>query len=408
MKILQVNNVDLSGARFNGYATQVHFNKKGIQCNQLVYEKLSEDDKVVSFMDKIPAINELYKSFENELGIHSMVFPYAHKILELPVFKEADIVHYHLLHNNIMSLLDLPLLINQKPSVWTIHDPWIFTGHCIYPMSCEKYLSGCGQCAYLNRHFAMKMDNTHSMWMVKKNILAKLDVDIVVASKWMFDIVQASPLTRHFKRVHLIPFGIDLAKYAVNAVKKEVCRKKLGIQSDEFVIFFRSDKSEFKGVQYIKEMLQHLQCEGKRVVLLTVGEVGLFHEFCDRFRVLDNGWINDEDKLSDLYAASNVFLMPSTAEAFGVMAIEAMAASLPVIVFEGTALPSVVNSPHAGIALHKANIDEFVFTVKKLMSNLEFGLELGNAARKYAEREYDQQQYYDRLKGLYEEILKRK
>jgi glycosyltransferase involved in cell wall biosynthesis len=47
--------------------------------------------------------------------------------------------------------------------------------------------------------------------------------------------------------------------------------------------------------------------------------------------------------------------MPSMAEAFGMMAIEAMSCGRPVLCFEGTSLPGVTFAPDAGIAVPAAD-----------------------------------------------------
>lgn len=406
MNVLQINNTDLPGARFNGYAVMKYFFNKGINCKQLVFDKYSTDENVVSFADAIPEINKIYRNFEKKMGIHGLVYPYANKIMKMKEFVEADVVHYHLIHNYILSLLDFPKLVSRKPSIWTIHDPWIFTGHCIYPMECQLYLSGCKSCNHLDRLFPLKEDNSSKMWQLKKNVFSKIDLDIVVASKWMLELINNSLLTRNFKRVHYIPFGVNLKKYKVTNERRLLCRQKLEIDITKYVIFFRSDRSEFKGLKYIKKMLSILKNNHSNIVLLTVGEIGLLDEFKGMFTIKDMGWFNDEDKIADLYAASDAFLMPSTAEAFGVMAIEAMASSLPVIVFKGTALPSVIREPFGGIALAKEDTTGFVKVMDELIMNPEKGKDIGRMARLIAEKRYNEKDFYRKLQNLYEDVSK--
>lgn len=406
MRIIQINNTDLPGARFNGYNLQKYFNSKGINTKQLVYEKLSNDKNVVSFSDSINT-SEIYRNFEYEHSIKSIVFPYAHKIINMQEFIEADIVHYHLIHNDILSLLDFPKLVSLKKSVWTIHDPWVFTGHCIHPIDCDKYLSGCRSCDNLDRNFRMLKDNSADMWELKKRIFNGLDIDIVVASKWMKNLIDESPITKYFKRVHIIPFGINLNKYKVDNNRKNRIRKKLGIAQDEIVLFFRADRNIFKGLNLIKDMLDKLDVR-KHVTLLTVGEAGLLNKFRIRYKVKDFGWLNNEDAISDLYACSDIFLMPSTAEAFGVMAIEAMASSIPVIVMEGTALPDIVDAPRCGVVFNKNSITDFVSKVEYLIYNENERVNRGKLCRLLAENLYDENTYFDTMLDLYRNILKRK
>lgn len=403
MKVIQINNTDLPGARFNGYNLLSYFNETGIDTKQLVYEKLSDNERVISFSDSIDTL-EIYKKYESEHSIKSLVFPYAHKIMNMKEFREADIVHYHLIHNYIVSLYDLPLMFKKKKSVWTIHDPWVITGHCIYPMECDKYMSGCTDCPDLSRNFPMIKDNAYMMWMLKKEIFSKLDVDIVVASEWMKNLVQTSPLTNSLKRIHVIPFGINLQLYNVAYNRKLKIRKKLAIDESDIVLFFRADRSPFKGLNIIKKMLENLDVN-KKVTIVTVGEAGLLNKYRIKYKVIDFGWINNEHELSDIYASADIFLMPSTAEAFGVMAIEAMASSLPVVVMEGTALPSIVDAPRCGISFKKDDINDFTEKIERLIENDLERIHRGNLSRQLAERKYDEKIYFDKMLHLYKSIL---
>lgn len=403
MNILHVNNTDLPGARFNGYNLQKYFNAHCIKTKQLVYEKLSDDDNVISFADRVDTLR-VYKKFEYENSLQSLVYPYAHKIMNMIEFREADIVHYHLIHNYILSLYDLPELFSRKKTVWTIHDPWIFTGHCVHPMECKEYLSGCNKCDNLERYFPMLTDNAANMWSIKKQIFSQLDMDIVVASNWMKKIIEESPLTRSFKRVHVIPFGINLDLYKVDETRKATIRKERSISNDNIVLFFRADRSAFKGLHLITRMLDSLQTN-KSITLVTVGEKGLLNKYRYKYKVIDYGWVNDEKILSDIYACADIFLMPSTAEAFGVMAIEAMASSVPVVVMEGTALPDVVNAPECGVVFARNNVSDFTAQVKCLIEDDKERKRRGELCRQLAESRYDEEKYFSSMLSLYKKIM---
>ena len=86
-------------------------------------------------------------------------------------FREADIVHYHIVHDGYFGLDALPLLSRMKPSIWIWHDPWPMTGHCIYPASCERWKTGCGSCPMPNFPFAMRHDRTGQAFRWKQRLL---------------------------------------------------------------------------------------------------------------------------------------------------------------------------------------------------------------------------------------------
>jgi len=402
MKILYVNDNDLAGRRFNGHDLQIMLNKKkGYSAKQFVISKAGDNENTIPMIKTNGGyfIREKCMEFHNKISMQSVVYPFGELIAESEEFKEADIVHYHLIFNYFMSLYSFKKLTEMKPTVWTLHDPWALTGHCVYPVDCKGWLTGCKNCPYLDRYSPLKEDNASSIWNIKKEIYKNLDIDIVVASQWMYDMVKKSPLTKHFKRVHLIPFGIDLDLFKRRKNREEI-RKRLGIGKDDFVIMFRQDPQEWKGLIYIKKMLSKLKTK-KLVTILTVGGTGLLNEFKDKYQVIEYEWVNDNNLMVELYSASDLFLMPSVAEAFGLMAVEAMACSLPVIVFEGTSLPSVTFSPKCGIALKRGDTDGFVQTVNRLISNPKECRERGNLGRELTVEHYKIGRYHKQLIELY-------
>jgi glycosyltransferase involved in cell wall biosynthesis len=131
-------------------------------------------------------------------------------------------------------------------------------------------------------------------------------------------------------------------------------------------------------------------------------------EFRGRYQVIDLGWIHDADLLARAYNASDIFLMPSTAETFGMMAIEAMACGKPVIVFEGTSLPEVTFAPTGGIAVPYGDTNALRFALERLIDNpLERQL-LGQNALNLARQHYGMHSHVDRLVELYQEVIARR
>ena len=407
MKIVYVNDNDLAGRRFNGHDLQLMLNENGYKAKQMVISKTGDNENTIKMINTPEGlfIKEKCKEFEDRISMQSVIYPFGELLLESKEFREADIVHYHLIFNHFMSLYSFKKLVRMKPTVWTLHDPWALTGHCVHPVDCKGWLTGCKKCKHLDNYSPLKEDNAASIWNIKKDIYKDMDVDIVVASQWMYDMVKRSPLTSHFKKVHLIPFGIDLELFKQRENGREI-RKRFGIPKENFVIMFRQSSIKWKGLSYMKEMLDGLKTE-KPITLLTVGETGLLDSYKKKYQVIEYEWINDEDLMVDLYSSSDLFLMPSIAESFGLMAVEAMACSLPIIVFKGTALASVTFSPKCGIALKKGDTRSFVKTVEGLTNSIVECKERGDKGRILAEKHYAIDKYNRKMINLYKRILRR-
>jgi hypothetical protein len=220
----------------------------------------------------------------------------------------------------------------------------------------------------------------------------------------MYDMVKQSPLLSHLD-VHLIPFGIDLKRFAISDGRD--ARKRLKIPEGNIVVSFRADQSPYKGFDHVKDSLQRLSVDVP-VTLLSVGHPSLLESYRKRFHVIDMGWLTDDDIMLDVYRSTDIFLMPSMAEAFGMMAMEAMACGKPVIVFEGTSLPEVVFAPEGGVAVPQGHVDALTSELEWLISHKEKRMKLGAQARKIAEQHYDKDIYVSRMIDLYKEVIEKR
>ncbi len=407
MKVLHVNNVDLDGRRFNGYDLMAELRPYGVAAKQAVLSKLSDNPDVFRLLSQSTdeTIHQALAQVEQRRSMNNVLFPWGRVLASRPEFAEADVIHLHLLHNQVVSLLDLPMLTKKKRCVWTFHDHWPVTGHCISPVDCKGWLTGCESCPHLDRAFPIAKDCADRMWKLKSHVYAQLDVDIVVASQYMLDIVKASPLTRHFERVHLIPFGIDTTAYLPDS-ERVASRRALGIPEDDFVILFRSTPHDVKGLRYIVEALGS-RSPDRPTTLLTLDRRHLVKDLARAYNVIEMGWVEDPTSHATAFSACDVFLMPSTAEAFGLMALEAMAAGRPVISFEGTAVPSVTSAPECGIAVPVGDARALRSAIDSLAGLPEEAHRRGQMGRRLANERFSHERYLDSMAALYRTVLDR-
>ncbi len=405
MKILQVNNCDLPGRIFNGYDLSDALQKSGIDARQMVFEQTGKG--MISF----PACTERQQVIRTELiklqkrlGMSNLLESFSYSIFNNKYFIEADVVHYHLVHNHLMSVFDFPRVINIKPSVWTIHDPWVVTGNCIYPLECSKWRYGCNSCKRSDElPFSMDIDKVSEIWKIKKDIFKDISTDVIVSTKWMEDFIKSSPLTRHLTNIHRIPFGVDISKYVVK--DKKECKNKWGIPKDDIVIGFRAEENPVKGLKYIIEALEALE-HNSQITILTNGTAQLPKCIKNKFCVIELGWQNSEAVL-DFFAATDIFLMPSLAESFGLMGIEAMASECAVVVFQDTVLEQITFSPECGIAVPLKDSNALWQAMDYLITHKEERIERGKRGREIVKEQYQFSEYVKRHIEVYKDLLER-
>lgn len=408
MRILHINSHDLIGSRFNGFDMQFKL-KERHHVEMAVWEKNSNNANVYSIP---PSDNHFFKfltvlmitfsaklGFDRLFGFAGFIFPFK------SYFKRADIVHLHLIHNySNFSILSLPKLGTRKPLVWTLHDPWAFTGGCEHSFDCDKWKMGCkGRCPYPRANTLLKRRTPFFHWKIKRYLYANTNLTLIVASQWMKDKVSVSPLLKHLT-CHLIPFGVDINLF--HPGNKLKARKSLGINKGDKVIAFRDpgyENDKFKGMKWLMEALEILQ-PLTPTTLLIFEDGKSFDKLSNKYNIVKTGWITGEE-LATTLSSADLFLMPSIQESFGLMAVEAMSCGLPVIVFEGSALPSIIKAPVGGIAVPARDSVALSTAIEYLLNNEKERLKISIQARALVENEYSDHLYVNRHIDVYNNVI---
>lgn len=376
---LQISSYDLVGNKFNGFDLHLDLRDKGLDSNFMCLYKESKDENTFQFnFNSKDATKELIKN---------------------PLFYKSQLIHLHLVHN-ILDLNYLPLITDLKPTVITLHDPFFLSGHCVHHFDCDKWKTHCKDCPYLDKLFPLESDYSALNFEIKKRAFLNSNLTVIVASKWMERKVKQSPMWKN-KKIIVLPFGIDQNLFSPKNV--EVIKQKLQIPLENKVIMFRSDKNLYKGMDIVIKALKEINNKNK-VTLISVGEKGTVSKFKQEFQVLEYDWIKDDSLLSDLYSVSDIFLMPSNQETFGMMAIEAMSCGTFVLSIKspGSALEEIINSPKAGISVYEK---EFSATLNHfLTSNKELGQQKA-LCLEFARNNYSKEKYINRMVNIYKSTI---
>lgn len=406
MNILYVTGNDVVGQHFNGYLVHKALRELDHDSHMAVALSGFKQSEVHELNSPIfKYINGFFVLLERALSLYSILPLSAFKLYFKKYYRKADIVHLQLVHSlAFFSLLHVPIMSRQNRLVWTIHDPWLMSGHCIHSLDCERWLSGCGNCPDLTLPIPIRRDTTAFMWKIKRLVMHNSDITLVVASEWMYDRVQRSPILSHLP-CHIIPFGINTAVF--RPLDQTECRKRFGIPDDANVIAFRwTPHFVIKGSEYIKKTLEILKLDKPTYLLLfdaphSYGLKSLQHVY----QFIDLGWVGDPNQVALALSAADLFLMPSIAESFGMMALESMACGTPVIVFEGTSLASIIHAPHGGIAVPYKDHEALAEAIKLLLTNRALNHSLVEKGLKIVKQEYSLDLYVNRHIELYENLM---
>ena len=158
-------------------------------------------------------------------------------------------------------------------------------------------------------------------------------------------------------------------------------KKEWGV-TDRKVLLFVGRLIEIKGIHHILEAMPALIKADPSIILFIAGsslaptsetrayEVRL-QELADRVKghVIFNSFIT-HDEIHTWFQMADLLLVPSVAEPFGLVNVEAMAVGTPVIATNSGGIPEIIEHGKTGILIHPERVvDELTWQIVKLLSN---------------------------------------
>lgn len=116
------------------------------------------------------------------------------------------------------------------------------------------------------------------------------------------------------------------------------------------------------------------------------------------------GFISQEDA-SKTWANSDLAVIPSLQESFGVSAIEAQACGIPLVVSDAPGLLEVTDVGNSSIVVPRSSPEEMSKAIINLYSDEGKRRKMGIAGRKYVENNYEYFTCFSRIEQLYELII---
>jgi len=167
---------------------------------------------------------------------------------------------------------------------------------------------------------------------------------------------------------------------------------------------------KFKGIQHL--LLALSQMKLKNVELLIVG-TGNFENDLKKLSAKLNlnktvsfyGYC-DNNKLPELYNDADIFVLPSLAEAFGLVFAEAMACGLPIIGTTAGGIPEVVRNGENGILVQPGNVNELKNALEELINNKELREKMGGKSIKIVQKNFTWDKIAKDYLRIYKECLR--
>jgi N-acetyl-alpha-D-glucosaminyl L-malate synthase BshA len=116
-------------------------------------------------------------------------------------------------------------------------------------------------------------------------------------------------------------------------------------------------------------------------------------------------FVGKQPNIVDYLCASDLLLLPSERESFGLAALEAMAVQVPVIASRVEGLPEVVEDGETGFLSAVGDVDKMADDAARLLTDARLRKEMGKAARQSAIDRYSTHKVIPKYIEFYEKIL---
>ena len=181
------------------------------------------------------------------------------------------------------------------------------------------------------------------------------------------------------KNIEVIPNFIDINKYIL---QQDLCLQENPVQSKEFIISHVSNFRSVKNIANVIKIFYNIQKE-LEAKLLMIGEgpdKSLAEDLCNELGISHLvDFLGNTNQVEKNLCHSDLFLLPSSAESFGLAALEAMASKVAVVSSNAGGLPEININGETG---YVENFDDVEQMSKKAISILSNRKSLENLKNK--------------------------
>ena len=211
----------------------------------------------------------------------------------------------------------------------------------------------------------------------------------------------------------MIPNGIDPETF--KEAEPGLFRKKFNIPEDKKIVLFLSRLAWKKGLDTLIPAFKKVSEQNPNSILVIAGKENKYKKKILKMIASNNlkldkdviftGMITGEDKTA-AFQDSDVFVLSSYSENFGMAVAEAMNFGLPVVITENIGIASEIKKRDAGIVTVKDK-DLVANNILKILQNPEFARDIGQRGRKLVGEKYLMSAIADRWVEEYQKLIYR-
>lgn len=312
-----------------------------------------------------------------------------------------DLIHLHNIHGYY---LNYPLLFEyiyrtKTPVVWTLHDCWPFTGHCVHfdHINCKKWINDCSSCPQKRTYpKSIFLDSSKHNYRLKKLYFTAISdtLTLVPVSQWLAKLVKASFLKDcHINTIHN---GIDIEQF--HPTKSTDIIYNYNLQNKHILLGVASPWTVQKGLLDFLTLRKILPLDFQIVL------VGLTDKQIKQlpFGILGIKRTKNIQELVQWYSAADILINLTYEDNYPTTNLEAMACGTPVITYKTGGSPESVTK-NTGYIVEQGNLSD----VKQIIESLDAYKreQLRVNCRRHAEQNFDKNHCFCKYIDLYKALL---
>ena len=196
-----------------------------------------------------------------------------------------------------------------------------------------------------------------------------------------------------FDKINVIPNGINTT--AFNGVEKDYEFRRNYAMDNEKIILFMGRLVNEKGVQHLIDAMPKVLEYYHDAKLVIAGKGGMLDELKRKVsylgienKVCFAGYLNSR-QVAKMYKCADIAVFPSTYEPFGVVALEAMLAGIPVVASDIGGLNETVEHEITGMKSYAGNANSIADSIITLLYNPELCDRIVKNAKAKVKNEYN-------------------
>ncbi|EEG78070.1 glycosyltransferase family 4 protein [Dethiobacter alkaliphilus] len=231
---------------------------------------------------------------------------------------------------------------------------------------------------------------------------------VICCSRYMYNELQT---VFHLPddKIETVPNGVDPRQFVAGRHDSTV-RERFAA-ADEKIVFFIGRLVQEKGVHVLLDAAPRILAAEPKTKFVIAGKGPALESLRSQARQMGienriyfTGYIDDHTR-NALYQSASVAVFPSLYEPFGIVALEGMAANVPVVVSETGGLGDIVEHGIDGLKCFPGDAASLADQVISLLANESSARNMAEQALQKIKKQYSWQEIAGQTRNIYQQVL---